>query len=350
MSDVLITGGNGFVGRHLVAALQARGDIVRVLALPAENTADLEGRGVRVYRGDIRQPRTLDAPMDGVRAVVHLAAMMDVWRPLRDYAAVNVIGTENVCRAALAAEVDRIVHISSSSVYGMNLGRTVKETFPMAPFPDPYPITKAAADAAVQRMIRDDGLPGVILRPDQIFGPGDHLHFGRMADRLRAGRSIIVGRGDNALPLVYVTDVVQSLLIATDHEDAVGNAYNVTVEHPLSQRQVLAVIAREIGVSPPRVHVPYGVLYAAGSVAEHIATLAKTTRRPPLTRLGVAFIGTDNRYSMLRARDELGYRPSITVDAGLRLTAAWYLGQPDADNPVVRQAPAAVVSAGEGER
>jgi nucleoside-diphosphate-sugar epimerase len=350
MSDVLITGGNGFVGRHLVAALQARGDNVRVLALPGEDTVDLEGRGVRVYRGDIRQPRTLDAPMDGVRAVVHLAAMMDVWRPLLDYAAVNVMGTENVCRAALAAAVERIVHMSSSSVYGMNLGRTVDETFPMSPFPDPYPITKAAADAAVQRMIRDDGLPAVIVRPDQIFGPGDHLHFGRMADRLRTGRSIIVGGGDNALPLVYVTDVVQALLIATDHEDAVGNVYNITVEQPLSQRQVLATVAREIGVRPARVHVPYSVLYAAGALSERYATLTKTRRRPPLTRLGVAFVGTDNRYSMLRARDELSYRPDVTVEAGLQLTAAWYLGQPEAAHPVVRPAPAAVVSASEGER
>jgi nucleoside-diphosphate-sugar epimerase len=347
MSDVLITGGNGFVGRHLVAELQARGDTVRVLALPNEDTTDLDGQGAWVFRGDIRQPRTLDAPINGVRTVVHLAAMMDVWRPLRDYAAVNVIGTENVCRAALAAGVDRIVHISSSSVYGMNLGRIVDEAFPMAPFPDPYPITKAAADAAVQRMIRNDGLPAVILRPDQIFGPGDHLHFGRRADRLRAGRGIIVGGGDNALPLVYITDVVQALLIAADHEDAVGNVYNITVEQPLSQWQVLAAIAREIGVSPPRFHFPYSALYAAGSLAERLATLAKTTRRPPLSRLGVAFVGTDNRYSMLRARDELGYRPNVTVEDGLQLTAAWYRGQA---HPVVRPAPAEAVAASEGER
>jgi nucleoside-diphosphate-sugar epimerase len=350
MSDVLITGGNGFVGRHLVAALQTRGDGVRVLAVPDEDTADLEGRGVCVFRGDVRQPRTLDAPMDGVRAVVHLAAMMDVWRPLRDYAMVNVIGTENVCRAALAAGVDRIVHVSSSSVYGMNHGRIVNERFPMAPFPDPYPITKAAADAAVQRMIRNDGLPAVILRPDQIFGPGDHLHFGRMADRLRSGRSIIVGSGDNAVPLVYVTDVVQALLIAADHEAAVGNVYNITVEQPLSQRQVLAAIAREIGVRPPRVHVPYSVLYAAGSLAERLATLTNTARRPPLTRLGVAFVGTDNRYSMLRARNELGYRPCVTVDAGLRLTADWYLGQRAAAHRLVRPERAAAVPATGGKR
>src|SRR5581483_5983159 len=143
----------------------------------------LEQRGIAVYRGDIREPRALAASMERIDAVVHLAAMMDVWRPLADYQAVNVTGTANVCRAALAAGARRVVHMSSSSVYGVGLGRPADETFPLAPFPDPYPVTKAGGDMVVQRMIAKRGLPAVILRPDQIFGPGDHLHFGRMADR-----------------------------------------------------------------------------------------------------------------------------------------------------------------------
>jgi nucleoside-diphosphate-sugar epimerase len=341
MSEILITGGNGFVGRHLIEALADRGETVRVLALPGEDTIGLERRGVCVHRGDIRRPETLQAPMDGVRAVVHLAAMMDVWRPMRDYAAVNVLGTLYVCQAAVAAGVERIVHMSSSSVYGMNLGRVADETFPLAPFPDPYPITKAVADTALQRMIRDDGLPAVILRPDQIFGPGDHLHFGRMADRLAAGRSIIVGAGDNALPLVYITDVVSALLLAVEHEDAVGNVYNITAEQPLTQGQVLARIAGAIGVRPPHVHVAYRPLYGAGYLAERLVTLTRSTRRPPLTRLGVAFLGTDNRYSALRAQAELGYQPRVTVSEGLRLAAAWWQG---AEPPVAHSATAPALS------
>ena len=200
--DVLVTGGNGFVGRHVVEALLDRGERVRVLALPGEDASWLEERGVAVHRGDICRRETLTVPMQGVEAVLHLAAMMDVWRPLRDYVAVNVAGTENVCRAALAAGVRRLVHMSSSSVYGMDWDVRVEENFALSPFPDPYPLSKAEGDTLVQRMIAEDGLPATIIRPDQIFGPGDRLHFGRTADRLRAGRAIVVGRGDNALPLV----------------------------------------------------------------------------------------------------------------------------------------------------
>jgi nucleoside-diphosphate-sugar epimerase len=324
MSEILVTGGNGFVGRHVVSALLDRGDSVRVLAVPDEDASALEERGVRIHRGDIRVPSTLTPAMSGVDAVLHLAAMMDVWRPLADYHAVNVTGTENVCRAALAAGVRRLVHMSSSSVYGMGLGRPADEGFPLAPFRDPYPVTKAGADIVVQRMIVEDRLHAVIVRPDQIFGPGDHLHFGRMADRLRARKGVIVGRGDNALPLVYVGDAVQGLLLALDNERAVGRVYNVSNDRPLTQKQLLRAIAREVGASPPGLHIPYRPLYVAGYLAERLATVALSWGRPPITRLGVAFAGTDNRYGIERARRELGFRPRVDLEDGVRLAAGWY--------------------------
>jgi nucleoside-diphosphate-sugar epimerase len=324
MSEILVTGGNGFVGRHVVSALQDRGDRLRVLALPDEDTRSLEESGIAVHRGDIRRPDSLVAPMQGVERVLHLAALMDVWRPVDHYHAVNVTGTENVCRAALAAGVSRLVHMSSSSVYGMALGRPADERFPLSPFPDQYPVTKAAGDKAVQRMIVEDQLPAVIVRPDQIFGPGDHMHFGRMADRLRAGKGVIVGSGDNAVPLVYVSDVVQGLLLALDHKRAAGQAYNITNDRPLTQKQLLHAIAREVGASPPRLHLPYHALYAAGYAAERLAKLTPAWRRPPITRLGVAFLGTDNRYRIDKARRDLGYTPRVDLDEGVRLTARWY--------------------------
>src|SRR5919204_1765849 len=170
--DVLITGGNGLLGHHLVPELQEGGARVRVLVLPDEDATWLEQRDVDIYRGDIRRPETLTAPMSGVDAVMHLAGMMGVWRPFEDYVAVNVTGTENVCRAALA-EGARVVHVSSWTVYGMALGASADEGFPLTPFRESYALTKAAGDLAVQRMIERDGLPAVIIRPGTFFGRGD---------------------------------------------------------------------------------------------------------------------------------------------------------------------------------
>jgi nucleoside-diphosphate-sugar epimerase len=325
VSEVLVTGGNGFVGRHLVRALLHRGSSVRVLALPDEDTRWLERHGVWVYRGDVRLRDTLAAPMQGVDAVFHLAAMMDVWRPLADYRAVNVSGTVNVCRAALASGVRRLVHMSSSSVYGPAGGAAVDETAPLEPFPDPYPVTKAEGELAVAGLVANEGLPAVILRPDQIFGPGDRMHFGRIAARLRAGRGVIVGSGENRVPLVYVADAVQALLLAQQHKHAVGQAYNVSAARPLTQRAFLEAIARALGVAPPRVRIPYRALYLAGWLGERAARLTPGSHRPPITRLGVSFIGSDCFFAIDKATRELGYKPAVELDRGVRLTAAWCL-------------------------
>src|SRR5262249_19544693 len=171
--EILITGGNGFLGQNLVLPLQARGDRVRVVALPAENTGLLDSRGVAVFHGDIRDADVLTEPMRGVEGVIHLAAMIGAWRPLQDYRAVNVKGTENVCRAALAAGAKRLVHVSSAMVYDMAMGRPVTEADPLMPLDEPYSVTKAEGDALVQRLIAEEGLPAVILRPATLFGPGD---------------------------------------------------------------------------------------------------------------------------------------------------------------------------------
>ncbi|MGA9774615.1 MAG: NAD-dependent epimerase/dehydratase family protein [Candidatus Dormiibacterota bacterium] len=323
--EILITGGNGLLGRHLVPELQARGDRVSVLALPGEDTSWLEARDARVFSGDIRQPETLAAPMRGMEAVLHLAGMMGVWLPIAEYRAVNVAGTENVARAALAEGVRRVVHVSSWTVYGMNLGHPVGEEAAFAPFPEPYALTKAEGDRLVQRMVERDHLPAVIVRPGTFFGPGDQLHFGRMADRVISGRGLIVGSGRNALPFVYVSDVVQGLLRALDQPQALGRAYNIANDSPLSQLEFLRAIAEEVGARPPWVHAPYRALYAVGSAAERLAGWTGTKRQPPLTRLGVVLFGTDNRHAIARARQELGFRPLVPLREGVRLAAAWYL-------------------------
>jgi nucleoside-diphosphate-sugar epimerase len=319
---VLITGGGGLLGRHLVTALLERGDHVRVLALPGEDVSWLEERGVAIHRGDICRPETLATPLRGAEGVLHLAGMIGVWRPMQDYLAVNVTGTENVCRTALAEGVRRVVHVSSWTVYGMDLGAPCREDHPLTPFPEPYAVSKAEGDRLVQRMVVDDGLPAVIIRPGTFFGPGDRLHFERIVARLRAGRSIVVGRGDNALPFVFVTDVAQGLLLALDHPQAVGEAFNITNDAPITQLELLQAIASEVGAKPPRIHVPYTALYAAGYAAERLAALTRSSRQPPLTRLGVNVFGTSNRHSIDKARARLGYSPRVTLREGIRLAAA----------------------------
>src|SRR5215467_13755613 len=109
--EILVTGSTGFLAHNLIPALQERGHSVRGLVLPSEDATWLRSRDVTVFSGDVRQPATLSEPMRGADAVVHMAALMATWAPMEVHYAVHVKGTENVCRAALAAGVPRLIHL-----------------------------------------------------------------------------------------------------------------------------------------------------------------------------------------------------------------------------------------------
>jgi nucleoside-diphosphate-sugar epimerase len=321
----VLTGATGFVGPHLVEALRARGCTVRALALPAEDTSGVEKAGVTVYRGDVCLPETLCEPLRGADVVFHLAGIHGLWRPRHEYYAVNVVGTQNVCRATLAAGVPRLVHVSSWTVYGMGLHRVMQENLPLKPLLDSYTVTKAEADKLVQHYIVKEQLPAVIVRPGTMFGPGDRVNFARMADRCRAGRAVIIGSGRNALPFVYVQDIVEGLILAATRNRAVGQVYNLSNDEPLTQEQFWRAIAEEIGTAPPRLRIPYVALYALAFLAERAVNASDPRRQPLITQLGVKMFGTDNRIAIDKARRELGYAPRVSVREGVRLAASWYL-------------------------
>jgi nucleoside-diphosphate-sugar epimerase len=270
---VLITGATGLLGGHLIKELQQRGEDIRALVLPIENADKLEKQGVEVVRGDITDASTLEPAVKDVELVFHLAGMMGVWRPLADYRLVNVTGSENLYKTAQKAGVRRYVHTSSHTVYGLGYGRFLTEKDALRPDPDPYSLTKAEGDRMMRRLMLNSKVETVILRPGTFFGPGDRLHFGRMAQKMKDGKGVIIGRGDNALPFCYVTDVVQ--------------------------------------------------VYYGSIVAEKV--VARVTRTKPIvTQLGAMMFGSDNRHSIEKARRELGYAPKVELRTGIIQAAEWF--------------------------
>jgi nucleoside-diphosphate-sugar epimerase len=323
--EILVTGATGFLGRYLVSALLERGEKVRALALPIEDTTWLEDRGVAIFPGDLRKRSTLVEPMRSVDGVFHLAAMTRVWRPMEEYRAVNVEGTRNLCNEVLRSGVRRLVHVSSAVIYGLGIGRPASEDLPLAPIREPYSWTKAEGDLLVQRMANEDQLPAVIIRPGTVFGVGDSLNFGRIADRLLAGKALIVGSGNNALTFVYVSDVINGMLLAFDHEHADGEIYNVGNDQPLTQNEMLNAIAESVGAKPPSLRVPYSALYALASLSELLANLSGSRIPPIATRQGIKLYGTDNRLPIDKARREISYEPQIPLREGITLTGEWYM-------------------------
>jgi nucleoside-diphosphate-sugar epimerase len=321
---ILITGATGLLGGHLIKELQQRGEEIRALVLPVENTDKLTAQGVEVVRGDITDASTLGPAVKDVDLIFHLAGMMGVWRPLSDYRLVNVTGSENLYKEAQKAGVRRFVHTSSHTVYGLGHGRFLVEEDPLRPDPDPYSMTKAEGDRLIRSLMRNSEMETVILRPGTFFGPGDHLHFGRMAQKVKDGKGLLLGKGDNHLPFCYVTDIVQGYLLAAYHEKAPGNVYNITNDQPLTQQEMFDAIADAVGGKRPTLHLPYLPVYRGATVAENLFKISGVKRKPPATQLGAMMFGSDNKHSVEKARRELGYEPKVSLREGIKLAAEWF--------------------------
>ena len=218
--------------------------------------------------------------------------------------------------------------MSSWVVYGMGFREPVREDFPLRPVNDHYAVTKAQADHLVQDFMRR-GLSATVLRPGTMFGPGDAVNFKRLAQRLRAGKAVIIGSGQNLVPFVHVSDAVRAMIASAELKTAAGQCYNIGNDQALTQAELWNAIAEAIGSNPPRMHLPYFVLYSAAAAAEFAFSLHKSYGQPLLTRLGVKLYGSNNSQSIAKARAELGYQPQVSIREGVNKAAGWYLGATD---------------------
>jgi nucleoside-diphosphate-sugar epimerase len=331
---VLVTGAAGLLGSHVAELAQEEWYAsVRVLVRPGEDVSWLEHAGVEVARGDLTDRATLQAAVRDVDRVLHCAARMGPWGPQAEYDAVNVRGPGTLLEAAMAAGVQRFVHVSSIDVHGLVVGDGVDETAPYSTERDPYSRSKIAGELVIREMIERRGAPATIVRPGLIYGPRDTNSFARFARLVEKGRMPIIGSGNNALPLIYVRDVARGVLLAGEVPHAVGHAYLLVNDEPVRQRDYFDAIAKELGVPPPRLHIPYPVALALGAAAETAGHLTRRKRPPPLMRFGLKQVGGENRFVIARARRELGFSPQVNLAEGVRQSVLWYLGKHRAQAP-----------------
>lgn len=322
----LVTGATGLLGGAVTTLLLERGDHVRALVRPDEEAAagSLARSGVEIRHGDLRDSAALKNAVQGVDRLLHCAARTGPWGPQREYDEINVIGLQHLFEHALAAGVRRIVHVSSVTVHGNDLGGAGDETSPLRVEPNPYSRTKVLGEQIATHFIRTAGAPITIVRPGVLYGARDHNGFGRLVEKIHHGRMLQIGGGANRLPLIYVTDAARGVILAAEAEQAAGRTYLLVNDEPVTQRRYLATIARELGVVPPRRRIPYRLAIALGAFAETAEVALRRGTPPPLTRFGVTVFGGHSCFSIARARNELGFEPQVGLDEGVRLGVAWY--------------------------
>jgi nucleoside-diphosphate-sugar epimerase len=206
------------------------------------------------------------------------------------------------------------------------VGGRADETTAFRVEPNPYSRSKVAAEQLLQRTIEDGGAPVTIVRPGWIYGPHDVASFGRFATVIQRGKMVLVGSGENHLPLVYVVDVAEGVLLASETEAAAGRVYLLVNDEPVTQRAYLSTIAAELQVPAPARHVPYRLALLLGTAAETLGHVQRRTSPPFLMRYGLQMLGGENRFDITRARQELGFAPRIILSEGVHRSVAWYRG------------------------
>jgi nucleoside-diphosphate-sugar epimerase len=266
-----------------------------------------------------------------MQRIYHIAAKTGPWGAEKTYQAVNVQGLADLIDAAMEAGVQRIVHTSSITVYGHHLSGIVAEDHPYHAENNPYSRTKIAGEKLIFRLVKERGAPVVIIRPAWIYGPRDRASFGRFVNLIASGKGWLLGNGSNIVPVVYVRDVAQGLIKAGDaSNEAVGRAYNIADDRRVTQAEYLNTIADALKVPHVSRRLPFSALYLAGLSAEALwrvgAILAPAhfLAPPPLMTYGVTLLGGDQRFSIDKARRELGYVPLVDVKHGVAEGVQWY--------------------------
>jgi dihydroflavonol-4-reductase len=322
-SLILVTGGAGFIGSHLVRLLVERGASVRVLDLPSAPVAHLPLDRIELVLGDIRDRTVVERAVKGCQEVYHLAANPHLWVRQRGlFRQVNFLGAVNVIEAALAAGVRRVLHASTESILTRARQTDAITEEQHVHYEDvigPYCRSKYLAERHALHLGRA-GAPVIVVNPTLPVGPGD---FGRtpptqmMLDFCKGKRREYV---DADLNLIDVRDVAEGMIQAMRRGQP-GRRYLLGNEN-LSILAVFGMLARLTGLPAPRWRVPYPVALTAAYVSEFIADVF-THRMPAATVTGVKLTRRRMHFDARRSLAELNLHPRPVADT-LAETVAWF--------------------------
>ena len=311
MTEVLVTGASGFVGRALCAALGVQGCLVRGAARTLPDRSQTPSIAV----GDIGPVTDWRAAVTGCEAVVHLAAHVHVKRRLASNAAgefhrVNVEGTENLARQAARAGARRFVFLSSVKVNGeTSTERAFVESDPVMPT-DAYGASKAEAEKRLRIIASETGMEVVIVRPPLVYGPGVKANFLGLLRAVDSWVPLPLSSIANVRSLVYVGNLVHALSACLTHPAAADRTFFVSDDHDVSTPQLIREIATALGKKPLLFPFPPLLLRGAGLLTGRAEQVARLTGS---LQVDISSIKT-----------ALDWRPPFSMQQGLAQTVSWY--------------------------
>lgn len=323
---LLVTGGTGFIGSHLAAEGRRRGAEVAVLGLtdrPEEqaNAELLTRMGVEVISGSITDAELCRRAARGATHIFHLAvAMREGGKSDQFFESINLDGTRHLLEAATAGRVQRFVYCGTIGIYGHRAPGITSEDSALAPG-NIYERTKVSAERLVREFAEKCGLPSVVLRPADVYGPRDQRLL-KLFKGVSRGRFPLFGSGKGRRHMVYVDDVVSAFFLACERDQAVGEGMIVAGPAPCTLRELIDEVARATGSRRYGFRLPLAPMLALAGAVEDVC--ARFELDPPIYRRRMDFFHSDSEFDTARARRVLGWEPRVDLKEGIRRTLEDY--------------------------
>lgn len=312
---ILVTGAGGFIGGALTRRFRREGARVRALIRDPARARPLADAGVELAAGDLTAPASLQDAVRGCPIVVHCAALLDRHHESAiRYRQVNVEGTRNLATAALAAGVRRFISISTIAVFGHGAGRNTRETSPRRRSGLAYPDSKLEAEEVVRGLIRERGLPAIILHPSQVYGPNDRGWTEIPLGLMRRGRIVLPDRGGGLIQPIYIDDLVEGIILAIDR-GRLREDYILCGPEPITVAAFYGRLGILVGQRSFRL-LPKRLLLAYAFMVEVLAGMTGGT--PPFSMHAVHETASRATYDGGKASRELGFTARITPAEGIR--------------------------------
>lgn len=315
---VLVTGATGCLGGGLTEALLAQGYEVIAQGRDPLLVAKLQEKGAQIWRHDLRDPLPENA-LKGVGVVYHCAALSSAWGRAEAFESINVTATDNLLKAARAADVRRFIFASSPSIYanGMDL-LNISEDHPIpARHKTHYAASKYRAERLVLQSDDPNGMRTLALRPRAIYGRGDRALMPRLLTAIERGKVPLIDGGKALTDLTHLQDAALAMRLAGEADHLGGRAYNISSGQAWHFYDILDAVCEMKNKQPKRIALSYPVAFALASSLEVAHRLFAPEKEPILTRQAVVSMGRSMVLDISAARQDLGYEPRVTLAEGI---------------------------------
>ncbi len=322
--NVLVTGANGFVGAMLCRKLLDKNYNVYGLVRKTSDLTLLQDLPVKTITGSLQDPKTLRNAVYNIHTIYHVAAAVSDWGSLSWFRSINVDGTRALLGASIDAGATRFVLVSTVAVHAFLGNRNMDENSPQIPNPFPYGISKQEAEHLVLQYYKEKKIDVTIVRPGDVFGPGDRTSLLKMKDMLLKGQMLYLNGGRRLGAFTYVENLCAGIILAGTSKQAIGETYIITDGYQLTWREYFERLTIELNLPRHGLSIPAWLAMLIAVISETLHRLFGIKKRPLITRYLVAHLKKDFHFSIQKAMDELGYHPQISLDEAIHRTAKWF--------------------------